>query len=253
MMSFKRLFAVVLYGFISSYTPFASAQGQEQPSTLVLQFEATHDLVEKERVLGRITQGGYAAGQQLLRVATTTADVDTRWLAIRGLGTLKFQDAAPLLIESLQSDEHYVRANAARALGEIRYSPARSALLHLLAVDQDAGVIEQTSLALRMLRAEEALPVLKSRMSFNSTHTRCWLLDAVARLGSRNDVSFVARYLHSSEAALDGTAICATDALAILTGEDFGLPKASGIFDPQASVLNARKWWEQMQKQYESR
>jgi len=35
-----------------------------------------------------------------------------------------------------------------------------------------------------------------------------------------------------------------------LTGEDFDFPKNSGLFDPQAPVLKARKWWEQAQKQH---
>jgi HEAT repeat protein len=59
---------------------------------------------------------------------------------------LKFRQAAPFLTKSLQSDE-YVRANAARALAELRYSAAAPPLIHLLEVEQDAGVIEQTSLA----------------------------------------------------------------------------------------------------------
>jgi HEAT repeat protein len=213
----------------------------------------THDLADKERILSLIIQRGYPAGQQLLGLAKTTNDNDTRWLAIRGLGMLKFEDAAPFLIESLKSHEHYVRANAARALGELRYSPASSALIRLLAAEQDAGVIEQTSLALRMIRAEDAIPTIKSRMSFNSMQTRCWLLDAIAGLGSKSDVSFIAKYLYSSDTASAGIPLCATRALATLTGEDFGLPKASGLFDPQAPVSKARKWWEQAQKQYDPR
>jgi len=70
--------------------------------------------------LDRITQRGYRAGRQLLQLAQTTEDNDTRWLAIGGLGTLKFMEGAPLLIQLLQSDERYVRSSAARALGELR-------------------------------------------------------------------------------------------------------------------------------------
>ena len=86
-------------------------------------------------------------------------------------------------------------------------------------------------------------------MSFDSLQTRCWLLDAIAGLGSKDDVPFVAKYLYSSDAA-SGLPLCASRALATPTGEDFGLPKNSGLFDPQAPVLRARKWWEQAQKQY---
>ena len=38
--------------------------------------------------------------------------------------------------------------------------------------------------------------------------------------------------------------LCAARAPATLTGEDFGLPKTSGLFDPQSPVLTARTWWE---------
>ena len=98
-------------------------------------------------------------------------------------------------------------------------------MIHLLEAERDAGVIEQTSLALRMIKAEDAIPTIKSRMSFNSTQTRCWLLDAIAGLGSKNDVPFIARYLYNSDTASEGIPLCATRALAALTGEDFGLPK----------------------------
>jgi HEAT repeat protein len=249
MLRFRRTFAVLLYVSLSASNQFAGAQDQEHTASLVLRFQETQDLADKERALSLIVQRGYPAGQQLLMLTKATNDNDTRWLAIRGLGMLKFEDATPFLIESLKSNEHNVRANAARALGEIRYSPASSALIHLLAAEQDAGVIEQTSLALHMIRAEDAIPTIKSKMSFNSTQTRCWLLDAIAGLGSKNDVPFIAKYLYSSDTASEGIPLCATRALATLTGEDFGLPKASGLFDSQAPVLKARKWWEQTQKQ----
>ena len=87
--------------------------------SLVLRFRQTHDVSEKERILYRIIPKGHEAGQLLLDLAKTTDDNDTRWLAIRGLGIIKFEDAAPFLIESLKSQEHYVRANAARALAEL--------------------------------------------------------------------------------------------------------------------------------------
>jgi hypothetical protein len=121
-------------------------------------------------------------------------------------------------------------------------------LVHLLAAEQDTGVIEQTSLALLMIKAQDAIPTIESRMSFNSAQTRCWLLDAIAGLGSKNDLPFIAKYLYSSDTASGGVPLCAASALATLTREDFGLPKI-GIFDPQAPVLRARKWWKQTQKQ----
>jgi len=225
---------------------FADAQDPEQTASLLRRFRETRDVPDKERLLDRIVQRGPGAGPPLLELAKTTGDKDTRWLAIRGLGMLKFEAAAVFLVESLKSEEHYVRANAARALGELRYSAAGPALVQLLEVDQDAGVIEQTSLALRMIKAKDAIPTLKSRMSFDSLQTRCWLLDAIAGLDSREDLPFIANFLYSSDKGLQ---LCAARALAALTGQDFGLPKATGIFDPEAPVAKARTWWEQAQQQ----
>ena len=191
-----------------------------------------------------ITQQGSAAGPMLLQLAKKTNNNDTRWMAIRGLGTIRFEEAAAFLVDSLNSAEHYVRANAARALGELRYSPAGPALVRLLASEQDRGTIEQTSLALTMLKAHESIQVLKARMSVPSPQTRCWLLHSIAELGSKDDVPFIAQYLDSAGSDIGGVPFCATQALAELTGEDFGLPKGSGLFDPGAPVLKARKWWE---------
>jgi HEAT repeat protein len=243
---FHRTYAVLLYVSLITSNRIAGAQTQEQTTSLVLRFRESRSLADKERILNLIVQRGHRAGQPLLQLAKTSDDNDTRWLAIRGLGMLRFEQAAPFLTESLKSDEHYVRANAARALGELRCSQAGSALIHLLEVDQDAGVIEQTSLALRMIEEKDAVPTIKSRMSFGSTQTRCWLLDALAELGSTTDVPFIAKYLYTSETAFEGVPLCAARALATLTGEDFGLPKGNGIFDLQAPVLKARKWWERI-------
>jgi HEAT repeat protein len=223
------------------------AQNQEQTSSLMVQFREARNLPEKEALLNRIAQRGQEAGYLLLQLAKSTADNDTRWLAIRGLGRIRFVEAAPFLVASLQSKEHYVRANAARALGELQYSGAVPALIHQLEVEGDSGVIEQTSLALGMMKAADAIPVLKSRMSFNSVQTRCWLLQAIASVGSNNDVPFIAEYLYGADGALGGLPFCAARALATLTGEDFGLPRQGGLFNPEAPVLKARKWWEQAQ------
>ena len=215
---------------------------------LLIKFRDTHDIAEKEKLLNQITHDGpEAVAKQLLQLAKATTDGDTCWLAIRGLGVLKFEQAAPFLIESLQSPERYVRANAARALGELQYSTAVPALIHLLAAEQDSGVIEQTSLALRMMRTDDAIPILESRMSDGTAQTpqtQCWLLDAIGGLGSKEDLSFIAKYLYVSGTSIVGVQECAARAIATQTGEDFGLPKTSGLYDPMMPILKARKWWE---------
>jgi HEAT repeat protein len=253
MWGFLRVHLVVLSVALSASVRLAVAQDHGQTGLLVLRFRETREVLQKERILNQITQRGKDAGQLLLQLAKSTDDTDTRWLAIRGLGTLKFEDAAPFLIESLQSEEHYVRANAARALGELRCAPATPALIRVLKADQDSGVIEQTSYALRMIKAEDAVSVLRSRMDFNSSQTRCWLLQAIATLGSNDDVRFIAKYLYDPDPALAGVPLCAARAIVAVTGADFGLPHVGGIFDPQAPVLKARLWWERVQEQYPPR
>jgi beta-lactamase regulating signal transducer with metallopeptidase domain len=226
---------------------------QEYPpmlSPLVVRFRDTHYIPEKEQLLNQMAQNkSEAVGKQLLSLAKTTNDGDTRWLAIRGLGMLKFKPAAPFLIESLQSSERYVRANSARALGELEYSAAIPALVQLLAVEQDGGVIEQASLALRMTKAVGAVPTLESRMSQGASQTpqtQCWLLDAIAGLGSEHDLPFIAKYLYESTAGNVGVESCAASAMSTLSGEVFDIPKL-GLVDPMISILKARTWWENRQ------
>jgi len=128
-------------------------------------------------------------------------------------------------------------------LGRLKFTEAAPFLLEPL---QDAGVIGQASLALIMIKPMDAVPALKSRMSFPSLETRCWLLDAIAGLGAKSDAPFIAGYLYDADSV--GIASCAARALAALTGEDFGFPRASGFYDPLAPVLKARQWWDAQQK-----
>ena len=85
-------------------------------------------------VVVRRLGGAWGMGQIRAALAQTTDDNDTRWLAIRGLGKVKFWEA-PFLIDSLESGEHYVRVNATRALGELRCIRAAPTFIHLLEAD----------------------------------------------------------------------------------------------------------------------
>jgi hypothetical protein len=58
-----------------------------------------------------------------------------------------------------------VRSNSARALGDMKAHAAELALVALLRGEQDGGVIEQASLALRVLAARDAVPVFRSKAS----------------------------------------------------------------------------------------
>jgi HEAT repeat protein len=217
-------------------------------STMLMRFQAEQDRAAKEAILENIT--GYPdAGSALLKVASTTEDTDTIWLAIRGIGRLRFKDAAPFLKQSLSSRSNYVRANAARALGEIHDVSATPDLVRTLKSEQDSGVIEQTALALRMLGAHEAVPLLKTKAANPSPQTRVWILGAIETLDSKSDVPFFATFLSDENEIV---ASYAARALERFTGQDFGFAKCGpGPCSVEEGVKNARRWWNDHKQDWE--
>jgi HEAT repeat protein len=215
---------------------------QELP-VLLSRFQSERDIATKESILVRITTDYPDSGSALLGIARHTNDTDTRWLAIRGIGWLKFHDAAPFLKQSLDSESSYVRANAARALGEIQEISAVPALISLLKAEQDNGVIEQTTLVLQMLEAKAAVPVLKDRVVNPSAQTRVWILGAIEVLDSKKDVPFFATFLSDKD---ENVAAFTARVIERFTGQDFGFPKCGkwgGLCSYGDGVKNARSWW----------
>jgi len=219
---------------------FAEKAGSESLPLLILQFHSTRDLEAKERLLNVITTDFPGPGPALLQLAQTTTDVDTRWMAIRGIGTLKYERAIPFLVESLRSEYPYVRANSARALGDMKAHAAERALVALLRGEQDGGVIEQTSLALWMLGARDAVPVLKSKALHPSGQTRMWIFQAIGYLGTKDDVPFLAAHLYQEDPL---ASMSAAQAIERIMGVDFGFPKHEGPSSPEEGLKNARLWW----------
>jgi HEAT repeat protein len=212
-------------------------------SGLLLRFQTQSDPASKEAILRRIIITHPDSGPALLKVARETKDMDTRWLAIRGIGDLKFAGAAPFLKQSLLSNAHYVRANAARALGEMHDSSAVPDLVRAMKKEEDDGVIEQSAVALQMLGASEALPVLEAKVQNRSVETLVGILGAVDALGSKAEVPFFARFLNDGD---EGVAEFAAHAIERLTGEDFGFPKCNTDLctaDPNLGVATAQQWW----------
>jgi len=208
----------------------------------LLRFQSEGDRATKEAILYNITRDYPNSGSALLKIARLTKDTDTRWLAIRGIGWLNFHDAAPFLKESLNSESIDVRGNAALALGEIRDLSAVPALIGLLKSEQDSRVIEPTALALQMLGAQAAVPVLKDRVANPSAQTRMWILGAIEVLDSKKDVPFFATFLFDKD---DNVAALAAHVIERLTGQDFGFPRcaASGPCGFGYGVRNAQSWW----------
>src|SRR5260370_39167172 len=98
---------------------------------LLSRFQSEQDHATKEMILDSITRNYPDSGSALLGIARQTNDTDTRWLAIRGIGSFRFHDATPFFKQSLNSESSYGRANAARALGGIHEISAVPALLLL--------------------------------------------------------------------------------------------------------------------------
>lgn len=216
---------------------------QDDLSGLLLRFSSESDLASKEAILRRITTTHPDSGPALLKMARGTKDTDTRWLAIRGLGYLKFTGATSFLKLSLLSNAHYVRANAARSLGEMHDSSAVPDLIRAIKKEEDAGVIEQSALALEMLGAREAVPVLEAKVQNRSVQTLVWLLGAVEVLGSKAEVPFFAPFLSDGR---PGVAEWASHAMERLTGEDFGFPQCNTdlcVGDYGLGIVNAQQWW----------
>jgi RNA polymerase sigma-70 factor (ECF subfamily) len=187
-------------------------------------------------------------GQTAMELVKTTKDPDAKWMAVRMLGYLRYEPAIPLLLASLSDPHHYVRANAARALGDMRVAAAAKPLTELLKREKDGGVIQQTSLALANLHYAGAVPVLKAAAKHDDVQTRMWVLQAVGRLGGKRDVPFLARFLLDDPSSL--VQMVAAQAIEQLAGVDFGFPRRPGPSGPEEGLKRARAWWQEHQGEY---
>jgi hypothetical protein len=243
----KRIVAIVC---MLTCCCFAAQTGGDL-STLLSRFESERSIEKKEAIIFDVSEHHPEAGPQLLRIAESTSDIDTRWLAIRYLGHLKYEPATEFLLGCLSSPHHYVRANAARALGDIRASKSEEALIKLLKTDEDDGVIQQTALALEMLKAVKAVPVLKLRADeVRDAQTECWLIGAIAVLGSRTDVPFVAKRLYDHQVIVG---YCAAEALQQLVGENLHLGIHEGPGNLSEPIAIAKEWWAKNAAKWDSK
>lgn len=184
----------------------------------------------------------------LSQIITDTADPEVKWRAVRALGAIRYPRATPLLIECLSDEHPYVRANAARSLGEMRAGDAVEPLIQLLRKEKDGGVIQQTSLALNLLRAREAIPALKNAAVHPNFQTRMWVLQAIGELGSPKDVPFLARFLNDS---ISDVQYMAAKSIEKIVGVDFGFPKHHGIVSWGPGIQSAKTWWAENRATFE--
>jgi hypothetical protein len=101
------------------------------------------------------------------------------------------------------------------------------------------GVIEQTSLALRMIGAREAVPFLRPKASHPSVQTRMWIFQAIGCLSSKDEVPFLVEHLYEENPA---SSMSAAQAIEKIIGIDFGIPKRDWPSSPEEGLKNARLW-----------
>ena len=164
------------------------------------------------------------AGPDLLALAEAPQDGDTNWMAIRGIGYLKFAPAVSFLEVSVNSRSSLVRANAARALGEIGDSSAIDPLITALSKEEDSGVIEQTVGAFQMLHAMKAIPTIKTKIGNPSPQTRIWVLAAIAFICVHAELPFIAASLADPSILVRYTAAVIVE---YLSGQDNGFPECA--------------------------
>jgi len=223
---------------LASVSPLLVAQQPNTLPTLLKEFDAEHDLAAKERLLRQITEEGSGSSTALLQLAQTTLNTDTRWMAMRGMAALGCTACAPFLEASLKDSDWGVRANAARALGDLRVTGASGDILAAFAAERESGAIEQESLALRLLRVAASAPDIREKIPNYTGQTRIWLIQALGTLGNRGDVPLIAGYLDGRESNI------AAEAIEDLTGVSFGPRPGPGLGSvPSRFAVAAQAWW----------
>jgi HEAT repeat protein len=160
-------------------------------------------------------------------------------MAMRGMATLHYTACAPFLEASLKDADALVRANAARALGDLQIKDASDPLLAMFAAENEPPAVQQASLALRMLNVKAAAPYLREKIPAFTGQTRAWLIQALGTLGSAaDDVPLIAEYLNEMMSDM-----AATEAIQELAGVTFG-PRTLGLSGyPTPETVAARAWW----------
>jgi HEAT repeat protein len=168
--------------------------------TLFSQFESEHQLEAQTKTLREI-YGRYheAAAPGLLKIASQTTDNQTKWLAISALGELHFEHAGPFIVECLRDDDFKVREAAALALSRIKDPASVMPLIETLRHEHDPVVVRYIADALSNQGSKAAIPALKSKAHDGPTQTRLDVISAIANLGSRGEVPYLATFLDDKD------------------------------------------------------
>jgi len=231
---------IALFLMMTLLAQSALAQRSESTASLLLRFDNEHDLAAKEHLLLTITNMDTDAGPLLLGLAESTTNLDTRWMAMRGMATLRCTTCAPFLVASLKDPDWGVRASAARALGDLRIRDASDALLTMFSAEREPGGVEQASLALRLIEVKAAAPYIREKIPAFKGQTRAWLIQALGALGNAtSDVPLIAGYLDDLSGGLT-----AAEAIGELAGVSFGRLRPSGpTAIPTPETVAGQAWW----------
>ena len=217
------------------------AQAPESTASLLLRLDSERDYAARERLLLRVTSQDAEAGPALLKLAQTTTHNDTRWLLMRSMACLHYTECAPFLEVWLRDADPLIRANAARALGDLKIMDALPAVLAMFVAERNPDAIQQASAVLAYtFSAKAAAPSLREKIPLYTGQTRAWLISALGEVGNIGDVPLLATFLDErvSEEMAAG-------AISRLTGIDFGAPRPMGLSgsDPP-QLIGARAWWQ---------
>jgi HEAT repeat protein len=213
--------------------------GQEL-GQLLSRFESEHQIEAQTQALRDIVRNyPDTAGPGLLEIASRTKDSQTRFLAIRALGYLEFQKAAPLIVSSLRNDNTEVRKASAIALCHIKDTSSIPPLIELLKDEHDNEVVRWTAVALAFQRATSALPALKSRANDGPTETRMSVISSIGILGSRDEVPYLVTFLDDRDGFV---ALAAIKEIEHLSGENFDCGKNPCTYEE--TIHKVKDWWQ---------
>jgi HEAT repeat protein len=186
----KRLILCVLF-FCCARPTIGQDMGK-----LLERFESEHEMEAQQHALRDIVYSqDDAAGPGLLKIASRTKDVQTKTLAIIGLGELEFHEAAPLIVSSLRDDNRDVREVSAGALCHIKDPSSIPPLIEALKDERNNDVVTWIANALAVQGGKAAIPALKSRANDGPTQTRMNVIGAIGALGSRDEIPYLATFL----------------------------------------------------------
>jgi HEAT repeat protein len=179
------------------------------------------------RALGSI--GDQSAGQTLLS-ALPINDDDPGSGIIEALGELKYQPAAPVLLEMLNAgiEDYWIKTAVIDALGELKYKPAVEAIETILkrpvSVANDRAPRVTAVRALGVIGDKKSVPTLMDAMGSNE---RCVMRQvaagALAQIGETSAIPHINQVIKDCLGSGKGHTDC--DVVSLMNGMEAGSPK----------------------------